>query len=1114
MKRKLKKALIVCGAMIPLVFSAACGNKGGSSDNKSDESSIIDVVKYTVSLPTNQVGYTCSGAFTVVEGTDYTFHITINEGYTGKNMVVKVNGNVVEGDSEGNYVVRQVKQNLVVTVEGVYEKSHINLTKNSYVFNMARVTSEMKEKAYYLANATGFAQGAEAQVDVDLSEVIWDAEGDYIITYFLVNEPSVMKTAIIFLYENKVASNVNIELSDYMQPIVDSDVFGIVHNDFTLYGPDGHLLTAEEVRYDTNSKINFLSFDYIRTLQINTNLKFTIHYFEDEYEFTLVVSDNEEPVVLFSKEEGTYGFKLGGEISLPTASLKGVSAQDVEFKYYCDGEEYDPSTFALTEVGTYSLKIETYHKGVLNSDLVKEYTYEILENYEITDSTDLNSGFLFYNTEVFGKYFTGTTVVSTNPINKVATCTSSGFTLSNEFIRACKAKGLNYMTIQVSAVAEDGSAITAIPMVSRAVEEDIPSKDWWRTYFSQNTCDGTLSTTIDFNNIDLDAVPTWCLYFSFRTDTSGGLDVVANYEITGIKFSDTPIKPETKIGWSTTSANASIQEVLREEGKYQVNVTNLEVLWKHLAFGGVNNLYDLGYRKVEVSVTGNEHTICAYTNKAIDIPNYNHLIKKDGGSVELSLVDGYDYVAIMTTRATEGLNDDETQDGVENLTVTLTFTKPAHEDEGVATFDDWSSNGSAKFHVTTSDPDNGKFKFGISDMDIRWEKASYTGLDKMYAKGYRYVKIDISGNNHTLIVYRGPSIEINDSIDGYSNKVLPTAGSIVLPIDATNNVLTIMTTRGFDGKLEDTDIDGSIGGPFEELEVEVTLNTDGMFGTYEEEFAQGRGYSNLNGGKIAVAQDGLSHTITGSWQINFDQAFAAKAYADGFKTLTFDVIIGHELGGDCNYLQMGSGKFVTLDETGHGSLEFDLNDLAKNNTYMRGKTSSTGSYGDNIAGFNIKIYNVHISTEESSAAVQNARDELASIFYTESGCWRLLRHNGWGSTPWGEGNTTLHLALNEFFQFTNTFFQKVKTAGYTKLTLTVVSTGENDVDVSYLRFATDKLSPEYSAILEGGSGTITLDFTSILENLNENVTLYARPYNASNSLMKATFVISGFVFEE
>ena len=53
-----------------------------------------------------------------------------------------------------------------------------------------------------------------------------------------------------------------------------------------------------------------------------------------------------------------------------------------------------------------------------------------------------------------------------------------------------------------------------------------------------------------------------------------------------------------------------------------------------------------------------------------------------------------------------------------------------------------------------------------------------------------------------------------------------------------------------------------------------------------------------------------------------------------FVQVTFDVIIGHELGGDCNYLQMGSGKFVTLDETGHGSLEFDLNDLAKNNTYM------------------------------------------------------------------------------------------------------------------------------------------------------------------------------------
>ena len=73
---------------------------------------------YDATLPTGE-GYTVTGGTTpITEGDSYSFTVTISGGYDGENMVVKVNGEAVEG-TDGTYTVENVREDLTVTVEGV-----------------------------------------------------------------------------------------------------------------------------------------------------------------------------------------------------------------------------------------------------------------------------------------------------------------------------------------------------------------------------------------------------------------------------------------------------------------------------------------------------------------------------------------------------------------------------------------------------------------------------------------------------------------------------------------------------------------------------------------------------------------------------------------------------------------------------------------------------------------------------------------------------------------------------------------------------------------------------------------------------------------------------------
>ena len=76
-----------------------------------------EISDHTVTIPTGE-GYTITGEKTVKNGEDYTFTVTVTEGYDAANMVVKVNDTEVTA-VDGIYTVEKVSSDLTITVSGV-----------------------------------------------------------------------------------------------------------------------------------------------------------------------------------------------------------------------------------------------------------------------------------------------------------------------------------------------------------------------------------------------------------------------------------------------------------------------------------------------------------------------------------------------------------------------------------------------------------------------------------------------------------------------------------------------------------------------------------------------------------------------------------------------------------------------------------------------------------------------------------------------------------------------------------------------------------------------------------------------------------------------------------
>ena len=90
---------------------------GFDNDSYGLKTVTAEIVDYTVTIP-EDAAYTITGEKTVKGGEDYTFTVTVTEGYDAANMVVKVNGEEVK-PVDGKYTVEKVSADLEITVEGV-----------------------------------------------------------------------------------------------------------------------------------------------------------------------------------------------------------------------------------------------------------------------------------------------------------------------------------------------------------------------------------------------------------------------------------------------------------------------------------------------------------------------------------------------------------------------------------------------------------------------------------------------------------------------------------------------------------------------------------------------------------------------------------------------------------------------------------------------------------------------------------------------------------------------------------------------------------------------------------------------------------------------------------
>ena len=95
-------------------------------------------------------GYTLTGEATAEDGKDYTFTVTVSEGYDAANMVVKVNGEEVTA-VDGIYTVEKVSSDLAITVEGVTEA--VQETAGLSVLKFGDTSTEAKAQMFQLIPA-------------------------------------------------------------------------------------------------------------------------------------------------------------------------------------------------------------------------------------------------------------------------------------------------------------------------------------------------------------------------------------------------------------------------------------------------------------------------------------------------------------------------------------------------------------------------------------------------------------------------------------------------------------------------------------------------------------------------------------------------------------------------------------------------------------------------------------------------------------------------------------------------------------------------------------------------------------------------------------------------
>ena len=198
-----------------------------------------EIADYTVTIPTGE-GYTITGEKTVKNGEDYTFTVTVTEGYDAANMVVKVNDTEVTA-VDGIYTVEKVSSDLTITVEGVVKKQAaghaVTLTPGEGYTLTGEATAEDGKDYTFTVTVTEGYDAANMVVKVNDTEVT-AVDGKYTVEKVssdLTITVSGVKKIIIGLSALRFGSTDSIRSAKYfdMTPSFDPAV-----KEYTLLVPD------------------------------------------------------------------------------------------------------------------------------------------------------------------------------------------------------------------------------------------------------------------------------------------------------------------------------------------------------------------------------------------------------------------------------------------------------------------------------------------------------------------------------------------------------------------------------------------------------------------------------------------------------------------------------------------------------------------------------------------------------------------------------------------------------------------------------------------------------------------------------------------------------------
>ena len=197
-----------------------------------------EIADYTVTIPTGE-GYTITGEKTVKNGEDYTFTVTVTEGYDAANMVVKVNDAEVTA-VDGKYTVEKVSSDLTITVSGVKKQvaGHaVTLTPGEgYTLTGEATAEDGKDYTFTVTVSEGY-DAANMVVKVNGEEVT-AVDGKYTVEKVssdLTITVSGVKKIIIGLSALRFGSTDSIRSAKYfdMTPSFDPAV-----KEYTLLVPD------------------------------------------------------------------------------------------------------------------------------------------------------------------------------------------------------------------------------------------------------------------------------------------------------------------------------------------------------------------------------------------------------------------------------------------------------------------------------------------------------------------------------------------------------------------------------------------------------------------------------------------------------------------------------------------------------------------------------------------------------------------------------------------------------------------------------------------------------------------------------------------------------------